>query len=65
MHIQAMLFIPPGFTPQMGLSSITETQGAVGPHLATAAWGWVAMPPIPGQALELPWATSLSLAGQW
>lgn len=39
MHIQAMLFIPPGFTPQMGLSSITETQGAVGAHLATAAWG--------------------------
>lgn len=26
-HVQAMLFISPGFTPQTGLSSTTETQG--------------------------------------
>lgn len=38
---------------------------AAGLQPAVAAWGWVVMPPLPGQAPGLPWVTPLPLAGQW
>lgn len=52
-----MLFISPGFTPQTGLSSTTETHGGSEPALGavTPAWG----------SRSLPWATPLPVAGQW
>lgn len=40
MRVQAMLFISPGFTPQTGLSSTTETQrGSDQGRRATAGCG--------------------------
>lgn len=53
MHIQAMLFISPGFTPQTGLSSTTETQGG-------SDWGRSRL-----RQRGAGWTWSLSLGEPW
>lgn len=54
MRIQAMLFISPGFTPQTGLSSTTETQGGSDQGRgATAGHGSVGL----GGHAPSPWAS--------